>query len=189
MSAKWDHRFLELAKHVSQWSKDPSTQVGAVIANGKVAVSMGFNGFPQGAPDDVALYENRDEKYARIVHGEMNALVFAGRPVSGANLYTFPFAPCDRCVVVMLQAGISRFVFPALTEEKRSRWGESMARSKKFIEEMDRDWVEYPVWDTAKGVQLRLDERPIQSRCCAKQTTNGNYPGVYYCVDHGQRVA
>lgn len=28
---KWDQRFLELAKVVSTWSKDPSTKTGAVI--------------------------------------------------------------------------------------------------------------------------------------------------------------
>ena len=30
---KWDKRFLELAKLVGSWSKDPSTQVGAVIVD------------------------------------------------------------------------------------------------------------------------------------------------------------
>jgi hypothetical protein len=28
---KWDKRFLLLARHVAGWSKDPSTQCGAVI--------------------------------------------------------------------------------------------------------------------------------------------------------------
>ena len=29
--SKWDQRFLELAKQISTWSKDPSTQVGCVV--------------------------------------------------------------------------------------------------------------------------------------------------------------
>ena len=37
---KWDLRFLEMGKLVSMWSKDPSTQTGAVIA----AVSGGRRG-------------------------------------------------------------------------------------------------------------------------------------------------
>ena len=47
MDEKWDDRFIELANFVASWSKDPSTQVGAVIANSntKRVVSMGFNGF------------------------------------------------------------------------------------------------------------------------------------------------
>ena len=31
MSAKWDHRFLDLATHIASWSKDPSTKVGCVV--------------------------------------------------------------------------------------------------------------------------------------------------------------
>lgn len=30
---KWNRRFVELAKNVSTWSKDPSTKVGAVIVD------------------------------------------------------------------------------------------------------------------------------------------------------------
>ena len=33
MLDKWDQRFMDLANFVAAWSKDPSTQVGAVIAN------------------------------------------------------------------------------------------------------------------------------------------------------------
>jgi len=29
--SKWDSRFMDLARLVASWSKDPSTQVGAVI--------------------------------------------------------------------------------------------------------------------------------------------------------------
>src|ERR1051326_2813900 len=54
---KWDRRFLELAKHVSSWSKDPSTKVGAVIvdANRRV-VATGYNGFPRGVEDTPERY-------------------------------------------------------------------------------------------------------------------------------------
>jgi deoxycytidylate deaminase len=30
---KWDLRFLKIAQETSEWSKDPSTKVGAVITN------------------------------------------------------------------------------------------------------------------------------------------------------------
>ena len=45
MSAKWDTRFLGLATHISAWSKDPSSQVGAVITDGNRIISLGYNGF------------------------------------------------------------------------------------------------------------------------------------------------
>jgi dCMP deaminase len=42
--SKWDERYLALAKEVSTWSKDPSTQVGAVtVGSKKEVLSQGFN--------------------------------------------------------------------------------------------------------------------------------------------------
>jgi len=44
---KWDERYLALAAEVATWSKDPSTQVGAVtVGSKKEVLSQGFNGFP-----------------------------------------------------------------------------------------------------------------------------------------------
>ncbi|PAJ91175.1 hypothetical protein CJO69_28670 [Burkholderia ubonensis] len=49
---KWDSRFCELAKFVSEWSKDPNAKVGAVVfANRGGDVSIGYNGFPMGVED------------------------------------------------------------------------------------------------------------------------------------------
>lgn len=48
MNAKWIERFVELAAHISQWSKDPSLQVGAVIIRpDRTVASVGFNGLPR----------------------------------------------------------------------------------------------------------------------------------------------
>ena len=53
MSGKWDVRFIELAKHISLWSKDPSTKVGCVVVGEDREIrSTGFNGFPRGIDDD-----------------------------------------------------------------------------------------------------------------------------------------
>lgn len=147
---KWDLRFLELAKLVSTWSKDPSTQTGAVIVRpDKSVASVGFNGFPKRMRDDEELYNNRESKYSRVVHCEVNALLFAREPFIrpenaryGYSLYTFPFASCDRCCVQMIQAGITRFVFPALPADKRERWEKSMNLTKSYIEEARLEWTE-----------------------------------------------
>lgn len=83
----WDERFLKLAKEVSTWSKDPSTQTGAVIVGiDKHVISVGFNGFPRGMPDGTEIYANREEKYSRIIHCEMNALLYAHESVRGCTL-------------------------------------------------------------------------------------------------------
>ena len=48
---KWKLRFLELAKHVAQWSKD-TTKVGAVAANAANAIlTTGFNGTTRAVKD------------------------------------------------------------------------------------------------------------------------------------------
>lgn len=49
----WDEYFMGLAHLSAMRSKDPSTQVGAVIVSGEHrVVSIGYNGFPNGCSDD-----------------------------------------------------------------------------------------------------------------------------------------
>lgn len=145
--AKWDIRFLGLAEYWSSFSKDPSTKAGAVIVrpNGSVA-GLGFNGFPQGMPDLPELYSNREEKYSRTVHCEINAKTFCTDPsLKDYTLYTWPFATCDRCCVQMLQSGIHRFVFPAPSADALTRWATSFERTKNYIRECGAVFTEIPI--------------------------------------------
>jgi dCMP deaminase len=131
-----DLEFLGLAEYVSRWSKDPSTKVGAVIVRPDRSIcSVGFNGFPKKMPDDENLYFNREEKYSRIIHGEINAKEFATERIDGYTLYTYPFIPCDRCFVQMVQAGIIRFVAPKATSEQLTRWGAAFDKVRKYAQE------------------------------------------------------
>lgn len=143
---KWDKRFLELARHISLWSRDPSTKTGAVIVRpNKSVCSVGFNGFPQGMSDDPKLYESREEKYSRIVHCEMNALLFSrDADHKGYTLYTWPFISCDNCFKHMIQSGVERFVAPAATEEQLTRWGDAFERVRKYAEEARVELLEVP---------------------------------------------
>jgi dCMP deaminase len=113
-SKSWDVDFIALAESwAKRKSKDPSTQVGAVIVRpNRSIVSMGYNGFPQGMNDDGGLYAHRPTKSSRVIHAEMNAAIFAREDLTGCTLYTWPFAPCDRCAVHMIQMGIKRVVAP-----------------------------------------------------------------------------
>lgn len=101
---------LQLAALTATWSKDPSTKVGAVITDGaNRVVSQGYNGLPRGVSDDPAILADRDEKLRRTIHAEMNAVLFAGRPLTGCTIYvTHP--PCARCAAVLIQSGIARVV-------------------------------------------------------------------------------
>jgi len=129
---KWDIRFLELAKLVSSWSKDPSTKVGAVITDNKNRiVSVGYNGFPTGIEDDDRL-NNRDTKYKIIIHGEMNAINFANKNLEHCTLYTYPFEPCSRCASIIIQSGITRVV---TYENNIDRWEEDFKLSRQLFKE------------------------------------------------------
>jgi dCMP deaminase len=142
---KWDLRFLELAKLVSTWSKDPSTQTGAVIANGNQIVSLGYNGFPQKMIDLPENYSNREQKYSRIVHCEMNALLLAKGNTDGCTLYTWPLMSCDRCFVHMCQGGINRFVAPIPSADVVTRWGDAMDKVRGYIKEVGAELIELDI--------------------------------------------
>jgi dCMP deaminase len=140
----WDQYFLGLAKLCASRSKDPSTQTGAVIvdADGRV-VSTGYNGFAQPMPDKVEYYEDREEKYSRIIHCEMNALIFAQRSLVGCTVYTWPLLSCDRCAVHLVQAGIRRFVSPVLTGEAKARWEGPLVKTRQYLEECGVECEEF----------------------------------------------
>ena len=137
--SKWDERYLDLAKMVSGWSKDPSTKCGAVIVRpDNRIVSLGYNGFPPGVADDWRL-EDRSYKYEMIIHCEVNALVSAKQSVEGCILYTYPFISCSRCAAIMIQAGIYCNVAPVCTDP---RWIENLALSRSLYLEAGVEVVE-----------------------------------------------
>jgi len=142
---RWNVRFLQLAKLVSSWSRDPSTKVGAVIVDpNKRIVSLGFNGFPQGMSDHDYMYNERDVKLSRVIHAEMNAVLFAGTVPANSVLYTYPLLPCDRCVVHMLQAGIKHFVSLEPSAEHQERWGKAMYNTMAYVAEAGGEYLLYP---------------------------------------------
>lgn len=123
---KWDRRFLDLAQHISQWSKDPSTKCGAVIAKGNRIISMGYNGFPMLVNDHSDNYNDRDLKLNMILHAEVNAILFAEVPLSNCTIYTYPFPPCCRCAAQIIQSGIRKVIAPKPTKELIGRWSSEL---------------------------------------------------------------
>ncbi|CAI8225823.1 MAG: hypothetical protein DBX05_00780 [Candidatus Poseidoniales archaeon] len=115
MGNKWDLRFLHLASHISDWSKDPSTKVGCVVVGSDREIrSTGFNGFPRGIKDTSERLDDREQKYPLICHAEENAIMHAARvgvSLKGCVAYvTWP--PCTRCARSLIQAGVVEVVFP-----------------------------------------------------------------------------
>ena len=111
---KWDERFMEQAKLISTWSKDPSTKIGVVIVNDeKRILATGYNGFPRGIADTQERLNNRDEKLDLIIHGEMNALMNAlynGVSLKDSTMYVYGLPICCSCAKSVIQAGIKRVV-------------------------------------------------------------------------------
>lgn len=109
--AKWDRRFCDLARFVSEWSKDPNAKVGAVVfANRGGDLAIGYNGFPMGVEDSVDRLENKAKKWEFIVHAEQNAIIAAGSRSEGATLFVWGKPICARCAGSIIQAGIKRVV-------------------------------------------------------------------------------
>lgn len=112
--SKWDQRYIELAKQVSTWSKDPSKKIGAVAVGSKGQIlSQGYNGFPRGILDLPERYENREVKYKHVVHAEMNVIynaTFSGVSLDGASLFVYGLPVCNECAKGIIQVGIQRVV-------------------------------------------------------------------------------
>lgn len=135
MCTKWDLRFIQLARHISSWSKDPSTKVGAVITDSKRrVVAHGYNGFPRGVLDSEELYEDKEQKYPRVVHAELNAILNSRGVVEGCTLYVHPLPPCPECAKAIIQSGIAKVVMLDPPRED-SLWAQRFRVSKEMFEQ------------------------------------------------------
>jgi dCMP deaminase len=127
---KWDERFLGLAYHVAEWSKDPSTKVGAVIVRpDKTVVSVGFNGLPRGVGDYAERLSDRETKLALTVHAEENAILFARGAAAGCSMYV-SMHPCSKCAAIIIQSGITEVI---TYDGVPDRWKESAQMARQFM--------------------------------------------------------
>lgn len=139
---KWHTRFLDLADHIREWSKDPSTQTGAVIVRAdRTVVGVGYNGFPRGVVDSEERYLDRETKYAMVVHAEANAILHSREDLTGATIYVYPWPPCNECAKLIIESGISRVVSIKPTAEQLERWGKSMDIAKTMFGEANVEFI------------------------------------------------
>jgi len=134
---KWDIRYLKLAEEVSKWSKDPSSQIGAVAVGSKGQVlSQGYNGFPRGIGDSLSRYSIRETKYKYIVHAEQNVIynaTYNGVSLYGATLYVYGLPVCNHCALGVIQVGITRVV---MSKQKiKEQWIDSWNMTKQLFDE------------------------------------------------------
>jgi dCMP deaminase len=114
----WDEYYMAIAKVSAMRSKDPSSQVGAVIVSKDNRVlSIGYNGAPNGFNDEQFPWKKignmLDTKYAYVCHAEMNAISnYNGdkNRLNGAKIYVTLF-PCNECSKLIIQSGIKEVIY------------------------------------------------------------------------------
>ena len=131
----WRQRYLLLAEHVAQWSKDPSTKVGCVLVNSDgIIVGTGYNGFPRGVKDTPERLLDRPTKYKMTIHAEVNAVLNASASVKGATAFcTHP--PCSSCLGVLIQAGVIGVIHRPLADPGAGGYRETLEASRAMAEE------------------------------------------------------
>ena len=133
----WHLRYLTIASAVSLWSKDPSSQIGAIAVGEKGQVlSQGYNGFPRGIKDTKKRLENREEKYKYIVHAEQNVIynaTYNGVSLDGSTLYVSGLPVCQECAKGVIQVGIKHVVM--FDREYPEKWMKSFYNTSKMFDE------------------------------------------------------
>lgn len=141
----WDSYFMAMAHLSAKRSKDPSTQVGAVIVNdNNRIVGIGYNGFPRGCSDNEFPWERdgafEDTKYPYVVHAELNAILNANQLVNGCTIYVSLF-PCNECSKAIIQSGIKKIVF----ESNKYEHTPSVQASMRMLRAAEIELVHLPV--------------------------------------------
>jgi len=142
-----DIRLLRLALGVSTKSPDPTTKVGAVLANDAgIALVWGTNRFPTGITHDHRL-DDRPLKNEIVIHAEPNVVLqalgkFGAQEMPFMTLY-ITHLPCARCTGIILDAGIGSVVCIEPSKDFFSRWGASCELSRSLFEEAGVPLTEY----------------------------------------------
>lgn len=144
----WNAYFMTVAKASSLRSKDPNTQVGAIVVNElKQIVATGYNGFPRGISDDDFPWDREaehmsDTKYAYVAHAELNAIVAARRDLTNCDLYVTLF-PCNECAKIVIQSGIKNVYFL----ENKYDDSEMIKASKRLLDAAGVKYIQTPNYD------------------------------------------
>jgi dCMP deaminase len=132
-------KFLPIAKAIAAMSKDPSTQVGAVVLGPDYEIrTTGWNGAPRGCKaDEDSRFSDRATRLSWSSHAEANAIAQAastGTPLKGCAMVV-THIPCSACAKLIVQAGIKRVASPAPNDSFALRWAEDIAVTKALFAE------------------------------------------------------
>jgi len=108
---QFDRRYLEMALIWAENSYCKRRQVGALIVQGKMIISDGYNGTPSGFENICEDEDNKTKPY--VLHAEANAITKVAKSNNSsenATLYVTT-SPCLECAKLIIQSGIRRVVF------------------------------------------------------------------------------
>lgn len=129
----WDDYFMQLAYTVATRSRDPNTQVGAVIVDVyNHIIATGYNGFLPGVSESEELWQ-RPHKYVRVIHAETNAIAHAakkGHATDGCIIYVTAM-PCINCMKLIAACGIAKVV----TDKVLDGWDEDYIHTQQLCRE------------------------------------------------------
>ena len=135
-----DSRYMGEAWFKASFSKDPSTQVGAVIVGpDNKPFGSGYNG-PSDAIDDNSFSWERPpkddpdafSKYDVTRHAERNAIKYCrGADLAGSTIYVTAL-PCPSCMYEILDQRISRVVYYDFQSNSNSSLQNSVWREKSM---------------------------------------------------------
>jgi dCMP deaminase len=122
---KWDIRFMDLCKAISNWSScyQEGRKIGAIIVKNKRILTTGYNGAPSGLLScmergeclrrNLNIPSGTRQELCYAIHAEQNAIIQAaklGVSIDGATLYC-THQPCVICAKMIINAGIVRVVY------------------------------------------------------------------------------
>jgi|TARA_R110000764_G_scaffold17638_1_gene48334 dCMP deaminase len=140
----WHYRYLSLAKEVSTWSKDPSSQIGAVAVGAKGQVlAQGYNGFPRGIQHSAERLNTRELKYKFVVHAEMNLIynaTYNGVSLDGSTVYVHGLPCCSECAKGLIQVGVDQVIMPKMPEDTPQIWQDSFELTAELFKEAKVAW-------------------------------------------------
>lgn len=89
-------------------------QVGAIIVKGRMIISDGYNGTPEGFENICEDEENKTKPY--VLHAEANAITKVAKSNNSSEDSTLyvTTSPCMECSKLIIQSGIKRVVFTEL---------------------------------------------------------------------------
>ena len=122
---KWDHRFMQLARAIAEWSScyQENRKIGALLVRNKRILTTGYNGAPSGIRSCMERGEclrrklnipsGTRQELCYAIHAEQNAIIQAaklGIAIEDATLYC-THQPCVICAKIIVNAGIRRVVY------------------------------------------------------------------------------